>query len=273
MSRELESFINYLKVIKLLSKNSIDSYRSDLLALEQSSNKSLIEIDSMELFSNLSHIDNKRTLNRKLSAFNSFLSYCHKNEIENSAKKIKLSKVPKTLPDFLEHSFIMDSLSLIDRSGWLGMRDYALILFLYGSGLRVSECINLEEVDFEDGWIRVRHSKGSKERYIPLSPAILKSIRDYQSVSPFNNKSHIWLNYTGRPLSRISVFKITQKYLNASPHSLRHSYATSMIVGGADLRVVQELLGHSSLLTTQIYTHIQKRHLADTIEKHHPLAR
>lgn len=106
---------------------------------------------------------------------------------------------------------------------------------------------------------------------IPIAQNALIQLKKYLSEVPFD-KEQIWLNYKGQPLSRISAFKITQKYLGVSPHVLRHSYATALIIGGADLRVVQELLGHASLLTTQVYTHIQKQNLQETVLKHHPMA-
>jgi len=163
-------------------------------------------------------------------------------------------------------------LKLIDRSSWLGLRDYALILFLYATGLRISEALNLRTDDFEEDWVRVRHAKGDKERLVPVAQDALDAIENYREQSPFNS-SDIWLNYKGKKLSRISAFKITQKYTGYSPHVLRHSYATALVTGGADLRVVQELLGHSSLLTTQVYTHIQKSELYPAVMNHHPLAK
>jgi integrase/recombinase XerD len=161
---------------------------------------------------------------------------------------------------------------LIDRSDWIGLRDYALILFLYATGARVSECLAAQEGDIEGEWLRIRHGKGEKERYVPIASEALAALRAYQHSRPYPNRPDLWLNYRGEPLSRISAFKITQKYLGVSPHALRHSFATALILGGADLRVVQELLGHASLLTTQIYTHVQKQNLQETVLKHHPMA-
>jgi len=120
--------------------------------------------------------------------------------------------------------------------------------------------------------VKIRHAKGQKERIVPIAPIALKALDTYLQESPFDTTT-LWCNYKGGKLSRISAFKITQKYLGVSPHVLRHSYATSLVSGGADLRVVQELLGHSSLLTTQIYTHIQKQDLKETVEVCHPMAK
>jgi integrase/recombinase XerD len=152
------------------------------------------------------------------------------------------------------------------------MRDYALILFLYATGTRISECLEVKEEDIQGQWLRVRHGKGDKERYIPIVQEALDFLRRYQEAMP-SRCNALWVNYRGDSLSRISAFKICQKYLGTSPHSLRHSYATGLILGGADLRVVQELLGHASLLTTQIYTHVQKNNLHETVVSCHPMSK
>lgn len=272
MSKELEAFLEYITVIRALSPKTVNAYRSDLIEIEMRSMKSLIDLDSALIFQILSSINNKRTLNRKLSALNSFLDFCHRHQYDSALSKFSLSKIPKALPKYVPYDSIMTSLNLIDRNTWIGMRDYALIIFLYATGTRVSECLEVREEDIQDQWLRVRHGKGDKERYIPIAKEALTALRVYQEASPFHHHS-LWVNYRGDPLSRISAYKVCQKYLNTSPHTLRHSYATGLILGGADLRVVQELLGHSSLLTTQIYTHVQKHNLHETVLKCHPMAK
>jgi len=271
MSGELDAFIEYITVIKRLSPRTIEAYTRDLVEMEEGIGKDLILIDSQEIFRLLGVIGNKRTLNRKLSAFNSFLDFCHRNRYHSASSKFSLSKIPKNLPKYLPYETINSGLGMIDTSEWMGLRDYALILFLYATGMRISECLAAQEGDIEGEWIRIRHGKGEKERYVPIAPEALKALRVYQDACPFTKRT-LWMNYRGEPLSRVSAFKITQKYLGVSPHALRHSYATAMILGGADLRVVQELLGHASLLTTQIYTHVQKQNLQETVSRHHPMA-
>jgi integrase/recombinase XerD len=273
MSAGLEAFLEYITIIKRLSPKTVDAYRHDLDELEALSTKPLLELESSSVIQVLGMIPNKRTLNRKLSALNSFLDFCHRSHFQAHSTKFTLSKVPKTLPHYLPFETIFASLGEIDRSDWLGLRDYALILFLYATGLRISECLSMHEEDIEGEWLRVRHTKGEKERYIPIASSALDALRTYQKVCPSRYVRALWLNYRYEPLSRISAFKITQKYLNTSPHTLRHSYATGLILGGADLRVVQELLGHSSLLTTQIYTHVQKHNLQQTVLECHPMAK
>lgn len=271
MSGELDAFIEYISVIKRLSPRTIEAYTRDLVEIEEKIGKSLVSIESHEVFLLLGKIANKRTLNRKLSAFNSFLDFCHHNRYHSASSKFSLSKIPKNLPKYVPYAMIERALQSIDRSEWIGLRDYALIMFLYATGMRIGEALAAQEGDIEGEWIRIRHGKGEKERYVPIAPEALKALRAYQSGCPFVKRT-LWLNYRGEPLSRVSAFKITQKYLGVSPHSLRHSYATAMILGGADLRVVQELLGHASLLTTQIYTHVQKQNLQETLFKHHPMS-
>lgn len=270
MSKELEAFLEYISVTKALSPRSVAAYKSDLQAIESSLEKPLIKLDSQSLLSLLSDYSNKRTLNRKLSSVNAFFDFCYKQQFKSEQRKLKLSKIPKLLPKFLSFEEINNSLKLIDRSTWIGKRDYALVLFLYATGTRVSECLELGREDIDGEWLHVRHAKGEKERIVPIAKAAIKAINEYLNDLK-QEKDFIWVNYKGDKLSRISAYKITQKYLGVSPHVLRHSYATSLISGGADLRVVQELLGHSSLLTTQIYTHIQKQDLKETVEVCHPM--
>ncbi len=270
MSQELEAFLEYISVTRALSFKSVEAYESDLRNIETKLQKPLISLDSQALLKLLSKYSNKRTLNRKLSSVNAFFNFCHKQQFVKQVSKFKLAKIPKLLPKFLTYNEIESSLELIDRSSWIGLRDYALILFLYATGVRISECLELGRDDIDGDWLHVRHAKGEKERVVPIAKIAKSAIKAYLDALQFE-KNFIWANYKGNKLSRISAYKITQKYLGVSPHVLRHSYATSLISGGADLRVVQELLGHSSLLTTQIYTHIQKQDLKETVEVCHPM--
>lgn len=272
MSKELEAFIEYITVIRALSKKSVSAYKSDLEALEDALQRPLIKLDTNTLFELLNRYKNKRTLNRKLSSINAFFDFCYRSQFVEEKTKLKFSKIPKLLPKFLPFAQIQNALALIDRSSVIGLRDYALILFLYATGARISECLALQREDIEGEWLHIRHAKGEKERIVPIAAVAKKAIDAYLNEAR-NEKPFVWQNYKGERLSRIFAYKITQKYLGVSPHVLRHSYATSLIAGGADLRVVQELLGHASLLTTQIYTHIQKQDLKETIEACHPMAK
>ena len=272
MSPTLEAFLEYIAVIKVQSRATVEAYRNDLLQYEAFLQKAIINSSTEELLSFLSQIENPRTLNRKLSAINAFFSFCVKSEFLDEKPKIKLSKLPQTLPKFLEYDEIIQALSLVDERSWLGKRDIAFVLFLYASGARVSEAINATKSDIQDGWLKIRNAKGDKERMVPLAPTALEAVNGYLHERPFVEDA-LWLNYQGKKMSRITAFKITQKYLGVSPHVLRHSFATALILGGADLRVVQELLGHVSIDTTQIYTHLHREDLAQTLRHNHPLSK
>ena len=224
----------------------------------------------MDVLAFLASFANKRTLNRKLSSINVFFHFCHLHEVNYSKIKIPMAKVPKNLPKYLNNEEILSGIDLIDRSKLKGLRDYALILFLYASGCRISEALCVQRIDITEGWLKIRFAKGEKERVVPLAPIAIEALEAYL-LAQNQPSQYLWLNYKGDKLSRISAYKIVKQYLGVSPHVLRHSFASSLIIGGADLRVVQELLGHSSLETTQIYTHIQKQNLAETMNAYHPL--
>lgn len=270
MSGPLEAFFEYITVTRALSQRTVEAYRNDLESLELAAKRPLIELDSAEVLKLLSGIENKRTLNRKLSSLNAFFGFCHSKRFIAEHAKFALAKLPKNLPKFLSFDAIESGIALIGQEKWTDLRDRALIMFLYATGTRISEALEVRRSDIEGEWLRIRHGKGEKERIVPIAASAHRMIDSYLDAVPFQ-RSALWLNYRGNPLSRISAYKITQKYLGVSPHVLRHSYATALILGGADLRVVQELLGHASLLTTQIYTHIQKQNLKETVEQYHPL--
>jgi len=270
MSDLITAFEEYLSVNKALDRHTVDSYTADLMQLEASSSRSLLELSTTDILSFLSGFENKRTLNRKLSSINGFYHFCHHKEFGEKKMTIPMAKIPKNLPKCLSYEEIMQGAERIDRSTVTGLRDYALILFLYASGCRISEALSVQRRDISGGWLKVRFAKGEKERVVPLAPIAIEALQSYLESEGMQG-STLWLNYRGDPLSRVSAYKIVKKYLGVSPHVLRHSFASALIIGGADLRVVQELLGHSSLINTQIYTHIQKENLAETMNQYHPL--
>ncbi len=268
----IEAFKEYLVVNKALSKNTIDSYILDIKQFSEFYNKDLLKIDSLDILEFLKSFDNPRTLNRKLASINSFYNFCKEYEFVDIDLNLSGAKIPKSLPIYLESEEILGAINKIKVKKWIDLRDKAILMFLYATGVRVSELISLTREDIEGNWLRIRFAKGSKERVVPIAKIALDILNDY--LNQRNDlKPELFINYRQEAISRVSVFKITKKYLNVSPHVLRHSYASSLIIGGADLRVVQELLGHSSLLTTQIYTHIQKSHLEKTINSYHPLSK
>ncbi len=266
----LAAFEEYIGVTKALDKQTVSSYLSDMRQFEAQLSKPLLSVENEDILRFLAGFANKRTLNRKLSAVNAFYHFCHTHDFSHKTFKIPMAKLPQSLPKYLSAEEIMEGLALIDRSTLAGERDYALILFLYASGCRISEALSARRNDILDGWLKIRYAKGEKERMVPLAPVAITALEAYLEASDLRS-SHLWLNYRGGVLSRVSAYKIVKKYLGVSPHVLRHSFASSLIIGGADLRVVQELLGHSSLITTQIYTHIEQKALADTVHSYHPL--
>ncbi len=271
LSNALEAFIEYIAVIKALRPSSVEAYKKDLMQFENYLQKDVIQADSDEILAFLATIANSRTRNRKLSSINAFLNFCYKSQFISDKPKFHLAKIPKDLPKFLEYDEILISVSHIDQSRELGVRDAALILFIYATGCRVSEAIKAKKSDIEDGWLKISNAKGDRQRVVPIAPKALDILKKYLHQRGIE-KDFLWLNYQGNPISRISVFKIVKKYLGVSPHVLRHSFATSLILGGADLRVVQELLGHESISTTQIYTHLQKEDLRQSVYNYHPLS-
>ncbi len=271
MSNGVEAFLEYISIVKVLSAHTIEAYKNDLLQFEYFTKKEVLATSSDDLIAFLATIENPRTLNRKLSSINAFYDFCLKSDFKKDKPNIRLARVPKTLPKFLEYGEIQNNLSLIDMNKLMGLRDYAFILFLYATGARVSEAINAKKSDIEEGWFKIISGKGDKERMVPIAPNVIDALNHYLKERK-DGEDILWLTYQGKRMSRVTAFKITQKYLGVSPHVLRHSYATAMILGGADLRVVQELLGHVSIATTQIYTHLQKKDLRDTVVHYHPLS-
>jgi integrase/recombinase XerD len=273
MSEVVAAFEEYLTIIKSLAPNSVKAYINDIEDFEsflKSKKQSILDSNSELLVEYLQSIKNPLTQNRHLSSINSFFNFATENFDNIIKPKASFAKIPGKLPKYLDEKQIDNGLKLIDCSNELGMRDYAIILFLYATGVRVSELIQIKKSDIEQNWIRILYAKGSKQRVVPIAQVALNAIKEYLNKRKYSSDT-LFLNYLGRPISRISIFKITQKYFGVSPHVFRHSYATSLILGGADLMVVSELLGHSNVETTQVYTHINQKHLTQTIDQFHPL--
>ncbi|MBD3840560.1 MAG: tyrosine-type recombinase/integrase [Campylobacterales bacterium] len=270
----IEAFFEYLTVERSLAAHTVEAYISDLESFSlylQKDQKELLDSTSEDLLGYLAQLENPRTQNRRLSSINSFYSFAKENYDMGKLPKASFAKLPQNLPKYLEPLQIMQYLQLIDQSTILGLRDYAICIFLFASGVRVSELIGLKTQDINDNWVKIIYAKGAKQRMVPVAKVALDAVKKY--LESRNDKSeYLFVNYLGKPISRISIFKITQKYFGVSPHVFRHSYATSLILGGADLMVVSELLGHSNVETTQIYTHLEQKHLQQTIQQHHPMS-
>ncbi len=201
----------------------------------------------------------------------------------NPLELVKTPKLSRNLPDVLSHIEISTMMEQIDFSKKSGERSKLIIMLLYGSGLRVTELVDLHVNDLflEDAFMKVL-GKGEKERLVPLGGKTIRQVQYYlehyrRDVESEKSKNRLILNLKGSPLSRVSVFKMIKELAakagiekTISPHTLRHSFATVLVEAGADLRAVQQMLGHSSITTTEIYTHLDKSYLKAVIEEYHP---
>ena len=286
MNRYIDKFILYLDTEKNYSPHTILNYKIDLKEFIQFTDATPLEkIDYIVLRRFLAHLRTKqygsRTLARKISTLRSFFKFLHKDSLikENPAVLLMSPKIEKTLPKFLsedEAAQLLDS-SLLNKVE--NKRDKAILEALYSAGMRVSELVglNVDALDLIGNVAKVA-GKGKKERLVPLGSKAVEAIHDY-----LENRKHqssaVFLNKSGKRLTDRSVRNIVNKYILAasmnhkiSPHVLRHSFATHMLNAGADLRAVQELLGHAGLSTTQIYTHVTTDRLKKVYDKAHPRA-
>lgn len=292
MKTELGAFLDYLKHEKNASPHTIASYERDLKQLARylkERNVSLRKTDNVILRGFLATLyakrDKKSTVARKLAAIRSFFQFCiRKRWLEdNPAKVVATPKQEKPVPTFLSEEDMAAFLDLPETDKPLDLRDKCLLELLYATGLRVSELvgINLEDINFEERLIRVR-GKGKKERLVPFGKIAEESLDRYirarvQIHRGVIDDSALFLNYRGARITPRSVERVVDKYIRfsamrrkISPHSLRHSFASHLLGRGADLRVIQELLGHESLATTQKYTHLDLKQLLDVYKKSHP---
>jgi len=292
MDRELAEFLSFLKHEKNASPHTINSYRRDLnqLALYLSEKKiTLTGVDNVILRSFLATLYEKElkksSVARKLAAIRSFFQYCIRMKWlnDNPAKIVATPKQDKYLPSFLSEAEVEAFLDFPQSDRPLDLRDRAILELLYATGLRVSELvgISLEDVSFKERLIRVM-GKGKKERIVPFGRKAEDSLKNYMRARDFIFKGNIeteaiFLNYRGERLTTRSVQRIVDKYIKTSamrrkisPHSLRHSFASHLLGRGADLRAIQEFLGHESLATTQKYTHVDLKQLLEVYRKSHP---
>lgn len=294
--KQLKLFSNFLTFEKGLSENTLLSYKNDI----KNYLSYLVEKNIFE-FRNITHhhISNfiiflydlglcDSTRLRYLSSIRSFHKFLLMNKIVNNdvTEKVDLPKQRKALPEILTLSEINKFIEVINTETQFGIRDRAIVEVLYACGLRVSELINLTQrnILWDYEVLRVI-GKGSKERIVPIGKSAIIWIKNYLEnerikVSSSNvSEDFIFLNFRGKKLSRMGIWKILQKYgkiikleNKIHPHIFRHSFATHLLEGGADLRAVQEMLGHSDISTTQIYTHLDKEYLKEVHRLYHPKA-
>ncbi len=287
-----EAFLEYLLIEKGLAENTLLSYRADIedfLAFIVAGNLELERVDEDALLLYLTSLKNKglagRSLARRLSALRGLFAFGLKEGLLTADPVEFLSnpKLPRTLPDVLTCAEMDAILDMPDLHEKLGFRDRTMLELLYAAGLRVSELCALRPLDFDPQADILRvFGKGAKERLVPIHAEASRLLGDYlqhwrPQFSPRDDKA--FLNRSGKGLSRQAIWKLIQKYTalagirkNVSPHTFRHSFATHLLDGGADLRTVQLLLGHSDVAATEIYTHVQEGRLQSIHRKYHPRA-
>ena len=298
MEDYIRKFMNYLGIERNLSSHTLKSYQGDLrqFSLFLKSGAALNEIDYLTIREYLAHLQgigvSRRTVSRKLSCLRSFFKFlCREGYLSSDPTAgVRSPRLDKKLPKFLDLSEVTKLVEAPSGDEVLGLRDRAILETLYSTGMRVSELVSLNagRIDFIGGVLKVM-GKGRKERLTPIGESALEAIRRYLEKRPqllrrrkrgiSKDKDALFLNNWGGRLTRLSIRRIVRKYikkisseLNINPHTLRHTFATHLLNAGADLRYVQELLGHVNLSTTQIYTHVTTQRLKTIYDRAHPRA-
>lgn len=293
MQQFIEPFLNYLLIERNLSQNTILAYRHDLniyldyiekkrgSVLDKTSHKDITDFMLFQKDSGLS----QTSIARRLAAIKAFHRFLLRERLttEDPTSLLDSPRLWKRIPNVLTYEEIKDILSKPSLHNKQGIRDRAILEVMYATGIRVSETstLNLEDMNLEVGFLRCK-GKGGKERIVPLGRIAISSLNRYiNKARPFfmkrNTTSALFISRLGRRISRQSLWKIIKRYVKeagikkkAWPHILRHSFATHLLEHGADLRSIQEMLGHSSIATTQIYTHVDRNRLKMIHRKFHP---
>jgi integrase/recombinase XerC len=298
LNEYIEKFLRHLEIERGVSPHTLRAYKKDLEAFSKYCNSSPREIEMIDIrgfvSQEISAKKSKTSVARHLAVLRSFFCYLYQEGYIkiNQAKLVSTPKTPKRLPNFLS---VDDAFNLVQNPGGIGLlpvRDRAILELLYSSGLRVSEVegLNIDDLNLRECLVKVR-GKGKKERIVPIGGKAVDALKSYiverklfkrkKAISDSANDSDspVFLNRSGERLTERQIRRIVVKYARAigihgqiGPHTLRHTFATHLLLGGADLRTIQELLGHSSLSTTQKYTHLDIGHLIDVYDKAHPLA-
>jgi integrase/recombinase XerD len=297
-SRHTKGYVSFLKLEKSLSANTVEAYLTDLDKLKAYLEVNQIAVKPEEItYEHLTHFliwtgelgMSLKSQARLVSGIKSFFRYLMMDEAitVNPSELLEAPKLGRKLPVILSIDEIDRLIAAIDLSREDGHRNRAIIETLYSCGLRVSELVNLKITDlsFSQGFIKVT-GKGNKERLVPVSSKAIHELENYflqsrQKMNPQKGADNfVFLNRRGNKLSRVMIFSIVKDLAmktgikkNISPHTFRHSFATHLVEGGADLRAVQEMLGHESILTTEIYTHMSRDYLRQAIIEFHPRSR
>jgi len=287
MERLLKDYLYYLKMERRMSPNTAASYSSDIKGFFADCGTAPRDVgreDVRDWLSERAGKVSKRTQARELSALKSFFDYLilEGERKDNPCDALESPRMGRHLPDVLSVEEVDRIMESVDCSTAKGLRDRAILEMLYGCGLRVSEAVGLKisDVFLKEGFVRVT-GKGDKQRIVPLGEVAADYFTRYLECRPAEEGAEYadtaFLNRSGRPLTRVYVFNMVKTQAvaagiskNISPHTFRHSFATHLIENGADLRVVQEMLGHESILTTGIYTHISSATWQAAVLEHHP---
>ena len=286
MSRYLKDYNYYLRIERAMSPNTVASYCSDVESFLAQCGVSpdMLQPSDIEDFILSRGSLSKRSQSRVLSSLKSFCGWLVLEGVlkDNPCDRVDAPKLGRYLPDVLSVQEVEAIIGAVDTSTWIGLRDKALLEVLYGCGLRVSEAVSLKVscLYFDEGFVRVI-GKGNKERLVPMGEMAQDALRAYLAERPasyeLQDSDLLFVNRYGKGLSRISAFKTVKATAilagvtkTISPHTFRHSFATHLIENGADLRLVQEMLGHESVTTTEIYTHIDSSTWHGTILANHP---
>jgi integrase/recombinase XerC len=289
MKDHVDKFLKYLEIERGASSHTLRAYRKDLedfFGFVQTNPKDTDIADVRGFIAEqIKGGLKKTTAGRRLASIRSFFKFMYREGYKktNPAKFVSNPKLPKLLPRFLS---VEDAFTLVEKpdgAGFIPARDRAILELLYSSGLRVSEIsgLNMDDINTKEGFTKVK-GKGRKERMVPVGSKAIDAIKSYmvERIALKSRDRFLFLNRRGKGLSDRGVRRIVVKYARMAgisgkigPHALRHTFATHLLQGGADLRVIQELLGHSSLSTTQKYTHLDVTHLIDIYDKAHPFAK
>ena len=294
----IKGFRTYLRLERGMSLNTYNSYSSDVkefaswldsesgprVTLEKTAGENIRQYLGTRIDPDEGSVITSRTQARILSSLRSFFGWLQIDGViaENPCDGIDTPKIGRYLPSVLSIDEVNDIMNSVDQSKWGGVRDRAILELLYGCGLRVTEVsdMKISNIYLQEKFVRVV-GKGNKERVVPMGDPAAEAVTAYLAVRPepadAKSEDILFLNKSGKQLSRISVFNMVKKQAmlagitkEISPHTFRHSFATHLIEGGADLRVVQEMLGHESILTTEIYTHLDSTTWQNDILEHHP---
>lgn len=282
MEREIADFLVYLGSEKGLSPHTLAAYGRDLKSYAEYSQGKVEEIDADQIIEYFQTLKNKgiasSSLCRALVSIKVFFRFLKREKIilTNPTVFLESPKMWQLIPEVLTVEEVGRFLEMPDSETAIGARDKAIFMVMYASGLRVSELCGLNLGDISDDQVRVR-GKGNKERVIPIASIAVDAVDDYLTRFRTEGDGPLFLSSKGKRIDRVALWERVKFYgrkagisKEISPHTLRHSFATHLLENGADLRVIQEMLGHSNIATTDRYTHVSKKHLHEAFEKFHP---